>query len=149
MLGIGIAGGSLPVGGVGGITGIVAQADLFAQAANVATTTLSAVPAGAAGTYRASFYLVETQVATTSSTLPQAFVSWTDNDTNQTPTAVLTNGSTANVVGTTSTAQAPNGQGIIQARPGTTIQFSTSGYASVGATAMQYAVHVKLEYLGA
>jgi len=46
-------------------------------------------------------------------------------------------------------ANQPNATGgTIQAQAGTAINYSTTGYTSVGATPMQYAIHIKLEYLG-
>lgn len=115
-----------------------------AQAANISATTIYAVPADRGGLYRVSAYGVVTQAATTSSTLPNIGVLWTDNDAN----VALS----ANTVTPTNTANAPgafgNGDIVISARGGTNIQFQTSNYASSGATAMQYAVHLRLEYLG-
>lgn len=115
-----------------------------AIAANIAPTTMYAVPADRGGLYRVSAYGVVTQAATTSSTLPNIGVLWTDNDAN----VALS----ANNVTPTNPANAPgafgNGDAVISARGGTNIQFQTSNYASSGATAMQYAVHLRLEYLG-
>lgn len=114
------------------------------DAANIGATTIYAIPTGRAGLYRVSAYAVVTQAATTSSTLPNVGVLWTDNDSN----VALS----ANTVTPTNTANAPgafgNGDIVISARDGTNIQFQTSNYASVGGTPMQYAVHLRLEYLG-
>lgn len=115
-----------------------------AQAANIAATTLYAVPADRAGLYRVSAYAVVTQAATTSSTLPNVGVLWTDSDANVALSAnTMTPSNNANAPGAFG-----NGDAVISARAGTNIQFQTSNYASVGATPMQYAVHLRLEYLG-
>lgn len=121
-----------------------ANFNAVAQAANIGATTIYAIPAARAGLYRVSAYAVVTQAATTSSTLPNVGVLWTDNDSN----VALS----ANTVTSSNNANAPgafgNGDTVISARDGTNIQFQTSNYASVGATAMQYAVHLRVEYLG-
>ena len=114
------------------------------NAANIAATTLYAVPSGRGGLYRVSAYAVVTQAATTSSTLPNIGVLWTDNDSNVALSAnTVTPTNTANALGAFG-----NGDIVISAREGTNIQFQTSNYASVGATPMQYATHLRVEYLG-
>ena len=127
-----------------GIPAVYAKADAVLQSANLSSATLYAVPASGAGLYRASCYAVVTTAATTSSTLPSCVIGWTDND-----SGVALSAST---VTPTNTANAPGafGQGIavINAKASTNITYSTSGYVSSGATAMQYAFHVKLEALG-
>jgi hypothetical protein len=94
--------------------------------------------------YRVFAYAVVTQAATTSSTLPNLGILWTDSDSsvalsssNVTPT------NAANALGAFG-----NGDIVINAKGGTTIQFQTSNYASSGATGMQYVVRLRLEYLG-
>lgn len=136
----------------GGVPALVAKADLTAQAANIGVTTLYAVPASGAGMYRLSAYLVITQAATVSSTMPQVQAIWTDNDSAAAAPAssfTLTNTTNTLGAGSASTVAAQNaGSIIINAKASTNIQFSTTGYASSGATPMQYAIHIKLEYLG-
>lgn len=114
------------------------------QGANIGATTIYAIPAARAGLYRVSAYAVVSQAATTSSTLPNVGVLWTDNDSN-TPlvASTVTPTNAVNAVGAFG-----NGDVVISARDGTNIQFQTSNYASVGATPMQYAVHLRVEYLG-
>jgi hypothetical protein len=122
-----------------------------AQAANIAAgvaTTLLTVPANVNGTYRLACYVVLTQAATTSSTLPACNVVYTDADTSTVETIAMTTSPTTNTVGTLG-AIAVTALPSFQAKAGTTIQYSTSGYASVGGTVMQYAVRVKAEFLGA
>jgi hypothetical protein len=127
-----------------GVPAIYAEANRAAQAADVAATTLYAIPVGRPGMYRVSCYAVVTQAATTSSTLPNIGVLWTDNDSNTPLSAAnVTSTNTANAVGAFA-----QGQQIIYAKAGTNIQYQTSNYASSGATPMQFAMHVTLEYLG-
>lgn len=130
---------------------VVARADATAQGANIGATTLYAVPASGAGTYRASCYVVITQAATTSATMPSCFVAWTDKDTNASTGNDASKLYANNTVGTNTAALGDPGWSgtlVIQAKASTNIQFQTASYASVGATPMQYAVHVKVEYLG-
>jgi len=123
---------------------VYASYNAVAQSANIGATTLYAIPVGQAGLYRVSAYAVVTQAATTSSTLPNVGILWTDSDSS---VALL-----ANTVTPTNTANAPGAFGpgdiVINANAGTNIQFQTSNYASSGATPMQYAVHLRVEYLG-
>lgn len=139
----------------GGSPVLVAKADATAQAANIGSAQLYAVPANGAGMYRVSVYVVVTQAASVSSTMPNTFLNYNDADTNVAiaPSFFLTNTSTANAVGTTNslnTVTAQNsGTVIINVKASTNIQYGTTNYASSGATPMQYAIHIKLEYLGA
>jgi hypothetical protein len=132
-------------------TGVVAKADASAQAANLSATTIYSVPAGGAGMYRLSCYIVITQAATTSATLPGCSAYWTDNDTGTTANTsgvALSSSTSANSVGNNSSQVNPAESIIIAAKAGTNIQIATSGYASTGATPMQFGIHVKLEFLG-
>lgn len=143
-----------------GLAAEVAKADQTVQAANISATTLYAVPAAGAGLYRVSCYVVVTQAASTSSTMPNCQITWTDNDSNTANTTVsVTPTSTGNTVGTTNSTACPatctstfpasqTGGILIDARASTNIQYATAGYASTGGTVMQYAVHVRLEWLG-
>lgn len=132
-------------------TAVVAKADATAQAANIGTTTLFAVPASAGGMYRASCYVVLTQAATTSATLPACDVWWTDLDTSVGVGNNLSNSYGTNTVGINLAGLGSPGYPgslTINAKASTNISYSTAGYTSVGATPMQYAIHVKLTYLG-
>jgi hypothetical protein len=124
-----------------GIPVIVLAVHQTAQQANYSTT--YAVPTGQGGMYRVGISYIETQAATTSSTLPQGSYTWTDSDsgTSVTATGGLTSGS--NTVGAT-------GQNttMMYAKSGTNITLGTTGYASTGATPMQYSIRMQLEYLG-
>lgn len=137
-------------GSTQGNPGNLAAANLTAQAANIAATTIYTVPAGAGGTYRLSCYVVLTQAATTSSTLPSCNIIFTDADTSTVETMGLTGTSAANTIGTVGLVSVGNllNTGTFQAKASTNIQYSTTAYASTGATVMQYAIHVKLEFLG-
>jgi len=132
-----------------GIPQLVAKADATAQAADIGTTLLYAVPSTGAGFYRISCYTVITQAATTSSTLPGCQARWTDTDSAVAQAQTLTGTPTTNTVGTIGQSQAATAPfGIMNVAASTNIQWDTTAYASVGATVLQYAVHVKLEYLG-
>jgi hypothetical protein len=129
---------------------IVAVADATAQAANIGTTPLYTVPASGAGMYRLSCYVVLTRAATTSSTLPGCYVVYTDKDSSvSNGNAQATVTSTGNTVGTTAGSNGTGlGQIVMNAAASSTINYVVTGYTSVGATTMQYAVHIKLEYVG-
>ncbi len=120
----------------------VAASDLTAQAADIGATVLYAVPAGAGGLYRLAAYLAVTQAATTSSTLPKVTIAWTDADNSTAQSLDITATNAGNLLTTLAQALA-----VVNAKAATSISFSTSGYASVGATAMQFAIHLRLEAL--
>jgi len=124
----------------------VATAAATAQTANISATTVYTVPANVTATYRVVCYVVLSSAGTTS-TLPACNVVYTDNDTSTVETIALTATSAANTVGTVGAVATTAVPGF-QAKPGTNIQYSTSGYASTG-SAMAYAIHVKVELLGA
>jgi len=121
------------------------------QAADVAAQQLVAsVPASAV--YRVSCELKITQAATTSSTLPACFIGYTDADTSTVLTKMITpnwaattpscSGGTTNTVGNSC-----GGQAAVTAKVGTAISYSTSGYASSGATPMQFTIRGRAEKL--
>lgn len=154
--------GTLPgctVQAVGGflVPLLVARIDLTAQAANVGSTLLYAIPSTGAGRYRVSCYMVVTQAATNSSTLPNCGFGWTDKDTGTVigaTSAVLTATSANNTVGNTnSTSSQPHNSNnansaIVQAAASSNLNYSANAYASNGVTPMQYALHITAEYLG-
>lgn len=124
----------------------VAVANLTAQSANV-TSTAMFTPA-ANGFYRFSCYAVVTQAATSSSTLPNCQVLWTDADTGTVEPAVsVTQSVSTNTVGTFGVTSGSAFYGVLSifAKSGASISYATSGYASSGATPMQYSVHIRLE----
>ncbi|WP_192258641.1 hypothetical protein [Mesorhizobium caraganae] len=118
----------------------VASTALINQSADATNGTLYAVPAD--GTYRASCYVVLTRAATTSATLPGCNVNYTDLATNVAMTSQAVQSASGNVVGTHL-----NGSVVFEAKSGTNIGFATTGYASSGATTMQYRVRVLIERL--
>ena len=129
-------------------TPVVAKVNLTAQQANIALTNLI-IPA-ANGYYRASGYIVLTQAGTISSLLPNIIISWTDADTNIIESSQLTLTNSANTVGTIGNLSGtnPNSNFTFYAKSGVAIQYQTTQYASNGATPMQYAVHIRLDFLG-
>lgn len=136
--------------GSGNISGYVSTSarintsvDLTAQAANISATTLLAVTAS--GFYRVSAYIVVTQIPSTSSTLPKVTITWTDPNNSTGETFDLT----ATVAGIPANALTDFKQGVMvfNAKTASNIQYATSGYASVGGTAMNYALSLRLESL--
>lgn len=104
---------------------------------NVPNLTLSA------GIYRLTVYLVVMQAATVSSTLPAAIARWTDRDSGATSNATLTSTAAGNTLGTF-----VSGTVTMSIGSSTTIQWGTSGYASSGATPMEFAARVFVEWIG-
>lgn len=136
----------------GGVPAEYAVIDTTGLTANVAASTLYAVPASGAGMYRISAYVVETTAGSVSSTLPNVQVVYTDNDTNTSVTLDVTpvlgaagigqsGALTANTIGTVASGVVP-----INVKASTTIQYQTVNYASVAA-GMAYALHLKCEAL--
>lgn len=112
--------------------------DLTAQAASIGLTPL--VPTPVAGLYRVTVYIVQTQVATTSGTLPSVVLSYKDRDSATVVTIAATATNSANLLGTLAQATA-----ILSSFAATTINYSTTGYASVGGTPLQYALRIRVE----
>lgn len=106
-----------------------------AQSASIGAT---AVPTGTleAGIYRVTYYARITRAATTSSSLTVT-IGWTDGVA-QTETGAAMTGNL------TTTWQ--RGGGLIALDAGTSVTYAAA-YSSVGATAMQYALAVRLEKL--
>lgn len=111
------------------------------QAANIGSTALLAL--GVSGSYRLSIAISVTQPATSSCTLPSVSIGYTHADSSAaisvTPIATSSTNSTANVQQATV---------VCPAKAGSNITFQTSGYASSGATPMQYSLRITVEYLG-
>jgi len=125
-----------------GIPVIDAVADATAQGANIAPATLINAPSGpfAPALFRVTAYIIVTQAATTSSTLPSVVLTWTDRDNNTAQTFTLTPTNAGNLLTTLQQASM-----VISPKAVTNINYSTTGYASVGGTSMQYAVHIRVE----
>ena len=112
------------------------------NAANIAATNL--IASATAGRYRLSCYTAVTQQATTSSTVPDCNLVCTDPTDSVAKTIQITP-AIAGVAANPGTSVAESGSGICDAKAATAVQYSTSGYLSVGATAMQYKIYVVLE----
>lgn len=129
-----------------GVPSEYSQVNLTAQGANVTTTTLYAVPAAGAGLYRVNVYIVVSRAATTSSTLPDSQILFTDQDSGAVITVPLTPGNSGNTLTTFQQATL-----ILNAKASTNIQYNigqVTPYASSGVTTMQFAYRSRLEYLG-
>lgn len=131
-----------------GIPSEVATVDAVAQSAAIATTTLYSVPASGVGQYRLSWDVDIRQPATTSSTLGPLTISWTNPDaTVQTITVAAQNNAGTMVTsdsGNLQTTQLVGNSILLNIRQSTLITYAFA-YASAGATAMQYNLHIKLE----
>jgi hypothetical protein len=123
--------------------------DLTAQSAAKAATLLYAVPSDGQGKYRISWSASVTTAATTSSILGGAngfqaqYTSPTDSvikTTNPTTTTAAT--SNANTTGSS-----VGGSLLVFAKASTNINYLFD-YTSVGGTAMQYELHIVIEFLG-
>jgi Glycosyl hydrolase family 10 len=118
---------------------LVATVDLTAQSADIGATTFYTAPAD-------GFYLLMisgevTQAATSSSTLQGPVVTYYDKDTNTLEYAGPGN-STANTVGTIVKNTYP-----IYVKSGTILQYYVNAYASSGVTPMQFAAHIRLQWV--
>lgn len=123
-------------------TSTIASADATAQVANIALTTLFTPTVS--GIYKVLAYIIVTQAATTSSTLPNVQISFTDQD-NSTAQTINLNAAGATTNSLTTMFQEAI---VISAKTSIAIQYqtgNTAAYASVGATAMQYALHIRLQ----
>lgn len=120
------------------VAAIVGGSSRTAQATNVSVANFYTVAVG--GLYRVSAYVVLSQAATTSSTMPSASISYTEAVTGANVQDMITTTATNNTVGLHS-----GGSVVIQAQQGSNLSFITSNYASVGATPMQYSVHLTVE----
>lgn len=140
-----------------GLPAILAKVDAVTQAAAISGAALYTVPASGAGQYEISWAAVVTQAATTSSTLGGTLgfqVTYTDNDTTASATTPGAGAPTAasnlaysqtnqnNTVGTQA-----SGVVVVNAKASSSITYSF-GYTSSGGTVMQYAIHIKVKFLG-
>jgi len=126
---------------------IVANLDLTAQQADVASTTLLTAPADTL--YRVTAYSVVTQQATTSGQAPIINMTYTDADSGVAQSVLLaqkivnTNGKICNVLVNTSNLFPY----IFKAKSGTDVDIFTNAYLSTGATPLHFALHVVLEQM--
>jgi hypothetical protein len=126
----------------------VASFNGTAQAASIAATpfvSINPVIYQLGGMYRMECYVITTQAATTSSTMPSCAVTYTDADTGSSVGPITVSATSgANAVGTIGAET----NYWFHAKPSTAISYTVAGYVSSGATPMQYAVHATLEYVG-
>jgi len=130
-----------------GVASIVAVANLTAQSAAITPTTLYAVPASGTGFYRVSWVATVTTAATISSSLGGTAgfqLVYTDADDAVVKTS---NPTTPTISAGNTTATSISGTFNAYCDPSTNLQYSF-GYTSSGATAMQYNLHISVEYLG-
>lgn len=133
---------------LGNITFNRARADLFAQQANIALTPLFTVPLNSGGMYLITFVAGTTQAATTSSTIPNLQLQYTDGDT----VSGVSNPGIANSSGTSPTSNSVGAETssvtVVNLKAGSVFSWGTVNYASSGATPMQFAAHIKVQFLG-
>lgn len=118
-----------------------AAIDKTAQTANISSSNvIASLPV--TGLYRLTVHIAVTTAATSSSTLPSVSIGYTEGDSSASLSGSLTNISTGNT-----TATVVTGEALIYAKAATAVTYSTANYASSGATAMQYALHIRLELI--
>jgi hypothetical protein len=120
---------------------IVAADGKTAQSANINAPTVYAVPTS--GLYRVSVFMVLSQAATTSATLPSLNIQYTEATTGVGMSDLVFTSTVGNTLGIHQ-----SGTAIVAAQQGSNLGYVTGGYASSGATPMQYGVQVKIERLG-
>ncbi len=112
----------------------IGGANLTAQAAAIVAVAIPA-PTLTAGLYRVTYTARITQAASVSSSLTVT-IAWTDGAAAQSVSGAAMTGNT--------TATMQQDSFLIHVDQATTVTYATA-YASVGATAMQYALYVRLE----
>jgi hypothetical protein len=122
---------------------IAVKMDLTAQAGDILSGSLYSVPVNLAGLYRVSVYAVVTRAASSSSTMPAVVVGWTDNDSGVVENATVGAAITANTAGANL-----SGVFLLSAKAGSNITVAQTGYLSTGVVSMQFALRVRLVYLG-
>lgn len=133
-----------------GIPTEYATVDLTSQSAAISATTLYAVPSSGVGMYRISYVATVTTAATNSSTLGGTngfqivYTDGNDSVVKTTPGTIVA-GVNTNSTNSTSTGTI-SGCYVVYAKASTNIQYQMD-YTSVGATPMQYNLHIKLEAL--
>lgn len=124
------------------VPAIYAGISLSAQAANIGTTVALSAPKQ--GTYRISGFICVTQAASTSSTMPTVTLGWANANTGVAQTSTVTSASTGNSTTTTFASFSV----VVAVALGTNVTYATQSYLSTGATHMQYALTVYVEYVG-
>jgi hypothetical protein len=124
------------------VTTAVTAVNTTTLAANVSSTPV--LTPAANGFYRASCYVVLTQAASATSTLPVCSMTWTDADSGVAENTTFGVTNSANTLGAV-IQSTPSNNPFLYVKSGVAISYSTAGYASSGATPMQYAIHLRLE----
>jgi hypothetical protein len=122
----------------------ISQVDLTTQSAAKTATTLYTIPSGGTGMFKVSYVATITRAATTSSILggTNGFqIVYTDANDNVVKTSLPSNTITS---AANTTATTISGTLIGYCKQGTNIQYKFD-YTSVGATTMQYNLHIKTE----
>lgn len=134
--------------------GTATKIDLTAQVATITNATLLAAGSVQTGCYRLTGYTKKTLAATTSSTSGPLTLTFTDgtDSVSLTPTmAMLTSAGAIATSNATNSATVTGSNTILDytffAKVGVAITY-TFTYASSGATAMQFELHLRLEFLG-
>ncbi len=139
---------------------VVAQVNQTGLTASIGGyPTAYTVPSNGAGWYQIECYESETRAATTSSTLPECNIAFTDQDSNSAGLNSANNvwvigrnsGNSSNVVGTTNINTGGSSVLNVRVAAGSAIQYwngSYSPYASSGATSMAYGFHLIITYKG-
>lgn len=145
---------------------LVSSVDSTTLTGDVSSTTLYAIPSGQAGNYMVTCYAVLTNLEGNNSPIvPQCNLNWVDEDTGATepvypnPTTtplVITQagGSGSGIPGATGipglTVPSNSGSVIVRAAASSNLSYSLTGYdTGTGGTGnMQYAVHLRVYYLG-
>ena len=137
-----VAGSALGFSNLPGFT----KASKTAQSADVGEGSWGPFYVTTVGHYRLSLVDVVTQQATTSSTLPPLLAQLFDGTTGgASGWLTLSTAATTNLVNVTQTQATYDFYVVSDA---ISVYVATDGYASSGATAMQFALYAKLEYLG-
>jgi hypothetical protein len=128
-----------------GLSSEVANVDSLNHIADISVP-LNIIAPAASGPFRINFYLITTQAASVSSTLPDIQFSWTDPETSATCTYdYIPPTPAANTVG-----NLVQGVAFVYAKVSDDITFRTgvtTPYASVGGTALKFSVHIRAEQM--
>jgi hypothetical protein len=133
---------------------VAAKIDLTAQVATITNANLLAAGSVQTGMYQLSGWIKKTTIATTSSTTGPLTITFTDgtDSTSLTPTLALL--TSAGAIATTNANNVTTVTGVntivpftFFAKTGVAITYTLT-YASSGATAMQFELHMRLDFLG-
>lgn len=125
----------------------VAEVNLTGQTSSISATTAYSVPASRGGMYVVYASAKITRAATTSSTLGVLDITFTSPTDSIAATVLDGNVNNYNRTVGNTTADGISMAIPVYAKAGTNIQYAM-GYASSGATSMEYELHIKVVYLG-